>query len=273
MKKTLAVLFCLAAWLAGVVNATNPIETYAGPVRVLVISQAAAFGAEHVTRPFNGLSMVRGGVPYQPEGGKWFRLTRQDGSVFDEAESNRTILRKDHVGRDGSVITPWRMFPPEAIEPLAAVAIGDRVRVHSRRTSTSADGTVTALNASDWTLATDYPAESGDSGSLVTTPDGVAIGFISGAIGVPSSGSLVSVPPISPTWNRGTVVAGQPDRTPTVTAPENVPVIVSSAPPPVLPVISVEEAYQKGLADGKRQALGALQVDLEALLRRVKSAL
>jgi len=266
--------FALALILSALTaSATNPIEVYAGPARVVVLSQAAAFGAEHVVRPFNGLSMINGGAPYQPEGGKWFRLTKQDGSVFDEAEANRTILRKDHVGLDGAVITPWRMFPAEAIEPLAAVIVGDSVKIQSKSAGATADAKVTSINQSNWTIGTDYAASSGDSGSVVTTPAGVFVGFVSAAVGTPAIGSLVSVPPISPTWTAGNVVAGKPDATPTTTTPENVPAIVTDSPPPVLPVLTVEQAYQNGFTAGKREALKALQADLESILARVKSAL
>lgn len=37
--------------------------------------------------------------------------------------------------------------------------------------------------------------------------------------------------------------------------------IVTSAPPPVLPVVTVEEAYQRGMAEGRKQALTSLQRD------------
>jgi hypothetical protein len=116
------------------------------------------------------------------------------------------------------------------------------VLVHSKAHGTTVTATVTAVApyGGNYTIGTTYPAISGDSGSLVTTPEGTFVGFVSA---LTDSGSLISVPPVP-------------------AAPVSLPAPVA-IPPPVLPVVGVEaEAFARGILEGKRQAVALVQATI-----------
>lgn len=210
----------------------NPISAWLGPNRVIILTNTDAFGAKHVTDVFTTLSLVKDDAPYQPDGPKWVRFTDNNGQPAENLISDWSIRTRFANGLDGVLLSPFRQYPNEAVEPVASAKVGDTVLVYSKAHGGSpVSATVQSLDE-NYTIRTSYQAISGDSGSLVTTPDGVFVGFVSAAY---QNGSAISVPPLP--------------SVPVVLPP---PVVV---PPPVLPVISPEAAaYARGVIDGKRQA-------------------
>lgn len=256
--------------------ALNPIEARVGPVRVFVMSPAAVFASEHVSRNFNAISLSIAGEPYQPTGPNWIRFTDSAGSVVEDSVENFSISRRDKIGFDGVVLTPYRQFPVESVETLAFVAAGDPVLVSSRASGATVEAKVTFVSSSDFTVTTTYPARDSDSGSVVTTKDGVLVGLVSASIredGKDPTGSVVTVPPISPTFLSGTkFIPGRNDpAAPIITTPSNPVVVVMNAPIAPLPTITPDEAYKRGFSDGRASALKELKADVEGLLVRIKS--
>ncbi len=182
----------------------NPIEARVGPVRVAVVATNMAFGAEHVARPFNSISLSAGGQPYEPGGAGWIRYTNDAGRILENRQADFSIRHRLRLGFDGEILVPYRAFPTNAIEPMGKIQIGDSVTVDSRRLTRSVSAKVRRVRTEDFTVEVDFPAASGDSGSLVTTRDGRFLGFVSAAIpkiGKEAAGSAISVPPISPIFS------------------------------------------------------------------------
>ena len=277
MKAIVRIIAIVAAVLGGLtVRALNPIAAHVGPVRVFPISAAAAFGSEHASRNFNAITLSKDGVAYEPAGPNWVRFTDANGVVQENRSSDFSISLRSKVGFDGVILAPYRQFPIEAVEPLVFVAVGDPVLVYSRATGQTNSAKVVFISSSDYTVSTSYPAEDNDSGSVVTTPDGGLVGVVSASIreqGKPATGSIVTVPPISPTFFQNTTFTpGKNDPAPPIiVTPSNPVKVVTDAPIATLPSITPDEAYARGFAAGRAAAIAELRGEVEGVLLKLKA--
>ena len=238
----LLALFALTAILPAV--ALNPIESYAGPCRVVILSSTDAFGAEHAVRPFRSISQKRNGQPYLATNTPaWWRYTDSDGVIRESQGSDFPIRLWTKMGLDGDLIESYRTFPPESIEKVATAKEGDTVYVVSLANQTTETATVTGLRPSEYTIDVSYSAKPGDSGSFVLTRDGTFVGVISAAY-LSGNGSSVSVPP--PTAIQS--VPPPPVAPPTPTPTPILPVIQPPTLPPALK--TYDQGYSDGLAKG-----------------------
>lgn len=171
----------------------NLIQSFIGPNRCVILSTTQAFGLYHTSSVFTSITMKKNGVPWPSGSSMYVRYTDTSG-VLKECDwytyPTRTQVQS---GYDCLDITPYRSYSPEAIEPVATVVATSNVIVTSLRTGITAQYTVTAVN-NDKTITVNFPAAvgaPGDSNSLVTTLDGIFVGFVSARSG---SSAIVSVP-------------------------------------------------------------------------------
>lgn len=200
----------------------NAIEAQMGDalnaVRCVIISTSSAFTCRHVTVGIGAVVLSKNGAPYRPNGGLYYRYTDGGGVLREDAEQNFSISARTNTGLDGVNVTPYRLFPTAAIEPLASAPNGSTVQIFSRSKRLTFNSRVTrGTPNSELTIECDFVPTSGDSGSLVTL-NGVFVGFVS-AIS-PTGFCLVSVPSLVP-----------------ITPPQYVP------PAPITPPVNPASVY------------------------------
>ena len=183
--------FCLATVRSGEITATM------GGIRVVILDPQTVWGAAHVIRTITAVELARDGMPYLAPGTPaWNRYSANDGSIREEHGAVFTIRRFTEDANDRYIGTIYRKFPPEAITQVATVKVGDTVLVQSRNRGKTLPARVTDVQAdSIGTNLKVSPGDAttpGDSGSLVTTTNGVFVGLIRSAR---NRGSTAIIPP------------------------------------------------------------------------------
>jgi len=239
------------------------IKATLGEHAVAVISTNCVFGPAHVLRPYTTVSLSKDGAPYLPVSSpQWVRFANAAGVVQEERGSDYNIHHAAELGDDAWYAFTYRAMPVEAITPIATVAIGDSVVVQSIHSGARVVGNVVNLMPGKY-LVTDYPAQGegdgkpGDSGSAVTTPDGVLVGFVSAKADLPGgTGSVIVIPNVKSL--AGTTPQQVPDATqaplplPATPAPAPAPVPVSAPAEPSI-AVRLDTAYANGRADAINQ--------------------
>jgi hypothetical protein len=233
----------------------------AGDNPVIVVSPGSVFGVAHAADVYTAIATSKGGLPYVPPGyPAWIKYTNAAGVAVEEHVSNYTLRTHDVLANERWLATPWRLFPPEAVEAVDIVTNGQPVTVISRARGTAVEARVVAVNFPDDYLVLDYPAIDHDSASRVVTARGV-VGLIAKTIrepGQPPTGSICIVPGLNKAL-AGTRPAPVPEQPIPVAGTTTGPPPVVVAPPPVpIPSITPDEAYKNGLKDGRAKLLHEL---------------
>lgn len=220
--------------------------TASGVVPVVVINPNLVFACAHIANPFSGaITLTLNGIPY-PELAQWHRFTRKDGTIAEDSQQNFSVRDVvSAISGDGVFYETYRSMPVEAIEPIAIAKLGDQLVVESRRLGRAVTAKVLSVEKRTGFIGTDFIAESGDSGSVVTDSHGVFVGFVSAKS---DFGSLVVIPDFGVDLSGTTPVAPNPNQ-PQVGTPEP----------------TLEAEYARGFGDGKKSAENDIKKKLEGL--------
>jgi hypothetical protein len=167
----------------------NKVTARIGPVPVIILTSTDAFASKHVSEAFTTITLEKDGQPYLPNGPGFFRYRTSDTVEMEDSLENFAVRQRTASG-DSVLLSGYRTFPTEAIEPVARVKVGDAVKIVCRATGNVVVANVLAVERE--TISVDYYPMSGDSGSVVTDMDGMFVGFVSGRI--PNVG-VVIIPP------------------------------------------------------------------------------
>ena len=246
----------------------NTIRATLGEHQVAVISTNCVFAPAHIAKPYTTVSLSKDGQPYiSANSPQWVRFTNGSGVVQEERGSDYNLARTLELGDDTWYGFVYRAMPVEAITPIATVAIGDSIVVQSIHSGARVVGKVVNLMPGKYLIA-DYPAQGesggkpGDSGSVVTTPDGVIVGFVSAAADLATGpGSVIVIP------NVKSLVGTTPSQVPEPTqAPLPAPVTAPApAPAPVPPSAPAVDPVASAYANGYRDAVNKMRSTLNAI--------
>lgn len=261
---------CLALWPLSVLKA-GPVTADMGGLPVVVLSRSVAFGARHAVGAYTTVHLSKDGRDYvSPSSPEWVWVDGESGQRWSDHASNFRIRLVTPWGRDGHIVSPYRTFPDEAIEPVKAVTTNDTVVVLSRQRAAEWNAHVLGKDPAGGTVRIDYPALLGDSESRVVTTNGIFVGFISFRV-LNSSGVSVGAEVSTPGFESlaGTTSTPRPAPEIPAEAPPGTKPPPESGPAPTLPVITQADV-EKAVAAAKAAERTALAAQLQALLDKLK---
>lgn len=220
-KKLLGILAvaCALCSLAGPITAE--LGDKGGPP-VVILSRGTAFSAYHIGATYASVHLSKDGQPYVPNGSSlWVWTKDQNGNLVSWHASNFGLRKPTLLGSDAALFSPsdeGRMFPDEAIEPVASVSAGAQVVIQSRALGDSVSARVIGTDTDNGEIYLDYIPGIGDSDSKVNDAKGVFVGLLSSLRKDPNTLKVVGVTVITPRLNPliGTTPAPKPPQpTPT----------------------------------------------------------
>jgi len=195
-----------------------------GPVhRAIAVTPTCLIACHHATNFFTTASIVNADGSAYLQG--WKKEIDAKGAVREVRATDFNFHQKSETA-DIDYCEPLAPVPVECLTPILSPAAGDDVIIDSVRLGQSINGRIEGIYGPR--AVCDFPAQTGDSGSLVWSKarPGVFIGFIAAGA---SGKSTIALP-------NNDVISGRlpADQAPVVGAPGPTPPLVPVQPPPAV---------------------------------------